>query len=206
MTPLALNRGVLNGLQHYFRLSVNGTAEVLTKLLVGVVFVYLGFGVNGAVLAVVLGTLVGLVISTYQLKPIFAEHAKEGVQKIVISEVYRYGLAVLVNILIFNILTNSTMLIVKHRYSSDIAGHYAGAEIISKILLFVTGIIPVMLLPKVAVLESEKKDARAMLLKGLVPVFAIGIVFIVGCLIYGKQIITFFFGSKYADGGSILRL
>ena len=203
---LPANRGVLQGLQKFFDYSINGIVEVSCKLLFGILLVSLGLGVSGAVFSLTLAGLIALGISLIQLKDIYSTKtlSSELSSGIKFYEIYKYSLNVILNVLCFTVLTNITMVLVKHYFESNVAGYYAGAEIISKIILFVSGIIPILLFPKTASLYAQNIDSRRILIKSLVITALAGICFIGFCYFLNELIIRLFFGSKYIEGSSLL--
>ena len=145
-------------------------------------------------------------LSIFQLKPVLQRETDKKADKEQISfyELYKYSINVILFILCFNVFTNITMIMVKHFFEPNIAGYYAGAEIISKIVLFISGVIPVMLFPKTASLHAQNIDSRKVLLKGLAVTSLFAILFILVCFFFSKDIINLFFGQKYIEGSFLL--
>ena len=131
-------RGALQGMQKYFDYSVSGMVEVFAKLIFGVILVYFGFRTSGAVLGFSLAGIMALLFTKMQLKDILNNNIKTAViyDGKVLTELYKYSKSVMLNILCFTILTNSSMILVKHYFLPEQAGIYASAEIISKIVMF----------------------------------------------------------------------
>lgn len=203
---LPVNRGVLQGLQMFFQLSLSGIAEAFFKLFFAVGLVLLGLSINGAVSALPLAMVTALLLSVIQLKPVLTKH---GFDKNILKDInyfnfYKYSWSVILNTLCFIVFTNITILLVKHYFAPNIAGYYASTEIIGKIVLFVTGVIPVLLFPKAASLHAKKMDTKRLLLKGIGITALVGICFTIICFIYNEFIVFAFFGEKYIEGSYLL--
>ena len=203
---LPVYRGALQGMQKYFDFSLNGTLEVFSKLVFGVGLVYLGFQTNGAIFGLTLAGFAALLLGRIQLKGILNKNIKEekAEDEKVFHELYKYSKNVVLNILCFTVMTNATMILVKHYFMPEQAGMYAGAEIISKIVMFLTGIIPIMIFPKAAALHAKNQDSRGILLKSIALVFAVGVVFILGSYFLSGIIMHAFFGDQYMDSVGLL--
>ena len=199
-------RGALQGMQKYFDYSVSGMVEVFAKLIFGVILVYFGFRTSGAVLGFSLAGIMALLFTKMQLKDILNNNIKTAViyDGKVLTELYKYSKSVMLNILCFTILTNSSMILVKHYFLPEQAGIYASAEIISKIVMFLTGIIPIMIFPKAAALHAKNMDSNRILLKSIALVFTVGVLFILGSFLFGSFIMYLFFGNEYSGSSVFL--
>src|SRR3989339_179687 len=203
---LPVYRGALQGMQKYLDFSISGTLEVFAKLIFGVVLVYFGFKTSGAVLGFSLAGIIALLFTGIQLKGVLNKNIKgrEVPDEKIFQELFKYSKNVILNILCFTVLTNSTMILVKHYFLPEQAGMYAGAEIISKIVMFLTGIIPIMVFPKPAALHAKNMDSKRLLLKSISVVFGVGVLFVLGSYLLGNYIITGFFGEKYLESAGLL--
>jgi O-antigen/teichoic acid export membrane protein len=198
-------RGALQGMQKYLEYSVSGTLEILGKFIFGVALVYFGFKTSGAVLGLSLAGICALIFTRMQLRGVLNQKITgEAQENIIFKELFKYSKNVILNILCFTVLTSSTMILVKHYFLPEQAGMYAGAEIISKIVLFLTGVIPVMIFPKAAALHAKNIDSRRILLKSTAVVFGIGVLFILCSIFFGNFIVTALFGEKYSGSASLL--
>ena len=205
-TVLPAYRGALQGMQKYLDFSISGTLEVLSKLIFGFVLVYLGYKTNGAVLGLSLAGIVALFFTRIQLHSFFTKKTikLEEQEQIIYREIFKYSGSVILNLLCFTILTNSTMILVKHYFAPDLAGMYAGAETISKIVMFLTGIIPIMIFPKAAALHAKNLDSKKILLTSIGVVFGVGLIFVSGAFSLSGIIMASFFGEKFRGSESLL--
>ncbi len=205
-TILPIYRGALQGMQKYLDFSISGTLEVFSKLIFGVVLVYIGFSTNGAVLGLSLAGILALLFTRMQLRNLLKNRIlkQEEQDKIVYSDIFKYSKSVILNILCFTVLTNSTMILVKHYFSPEQAGMYAGAETLSKIVMFLTGIIPIMIFPKAAALHAKNLDTKKILLTSIGVVLGAGLIFILGAFSLSAVFTRVFFGEKFLGSESLL--
>ena len=142
-------RGVLQGCQDFRRLSVSTAVEALLKLVLAVALVALGYGVRGAMSGWLLGTAIALAYAIFAVRIHFGER----------GAVVRLSLETrtLINTIggvtavtaILTLMSFMDVVLVKHYFSAHDAGIYSAANLTGKIVLFVVGFLPTVLLPKV---------------------------------------------------------
>lgn len=199
-----LTLGALQGLQNFWHLAINLISGALTKLFFGVLLVYLGFGVNGSVIAYAISGSAMIIIALYPLRLIMRENSTaDGIDA---GEVKQYFWPVMVMILCFTAMTNIDVVMVKHYFKPTEAGYYAAAAIFGKIVLFVPGAIAMVMFPRVAQLNALKHDTRDVLIKSLLVVGALCGLVTLAYFTFPKFIVTVMFGMKYADAIPLMGL
>lgn len=151
--------GVLNGLQRFKLLSLLSGINPGTKLFFGIILVYMGFGVGGAIAGVLLSTILGIMLSIMPLRFLFSEK-KEELDKV---DFMQYSVSVFLSILAITVLTNIDVLLVKHYFSPQIAGYYTAAALLGKIVLFVSGILVAVMYPKISEVHSQNRKTEGIL-------------------------------------------
>ncbi|MFH1398673.1 MAG: oligosaccharide flippase family protein [Candidatus Woesearchaeota archaeon] len=152
--------GTLNGLQRFTRSSFVGMSGTFVKLVLGIALVYAGFGVVGAMCAVLAAAVVSLALNLYCTRDILLSKATS-IKKL---NIFRYSSSVLFGSLLLIILINIDLILVKHFMPAAVAGNYAALTTIGKIILFASSPISGVMFPKVAALY-EKKKATGTILK-----------------------------------------
>jgi O-antigen/teichoic acid export membrane protein len=140
-------RGVLQGVEDFASYGISYAIEGIGKLACAIVLVRAGYGVDGALLGALLGSLVAL---AYTIRPIIS-YRVTGAQTYVHFDIVR--LIVLtsgsaVGMASMSLLGFMDMLFVKHYFSAEQAGIYAAASLAGKIVYFMVGFAPTILLPK----------------------------------------------------------
>src|SRR3990172_5364203 len=160
---MAVNMGMLQGLQRFWHLSAAIGLGAASKLILGVLFVLLGLGLNGAVAATALPGLFVMALTIFPL----ARYLKKGRgAKGAAPEVAAYSVPVLVSALAFTAMTNLDMITDSHARKGDIY------RVLDKALLVTTGfsaagVLGLALFPELAIsmLFGAKFAAAAPLLK-----------------------------------------
>lgn len=184
--------GALQGMQMFVHMGINNVAGTFIKLVFGVVLVYLGFGVNGALMALFMGSLLALLLALIPLH--FLKGSKE--VKGDISFV-RYSTTVLLATIGITFLPNADLLLVKHFFSDIEAGYYAAAALLGKIVLFATGPIALVMFPKATALHNKNNSDRTLLRNALMYTAFISLMIITLFIFIPELIVAMLFGPKF---------
>lgn len=176
--------GIIQGLQRFDYLGWSAILGTASRLIFGIIFVFLGLGVNGALAASILAILVGIGILFFPLKFLFK--SKETEEEVDFKEIYRYSAPVIFSVLFFMILTNVDALLVGNFFSPVEAEIYSSAAFVGRMILFLPMAIVFVMFPKTSELYAQRRDSSLILKKSL---------FYVGLLAGGATLICLFFPS-----------
>jgi O-antigen/teichoic acid export membrane protein len=119
--------------------------SAFVKLCLGVLLVYIGYSVTGAVGAILVGTIVGYIFSFWPIKSIF--HTKGKTVSIDTSEIVKYGIPAVLTLFGLTALISTDIMLVKHFYNPIDAGLYAGLSTISRIIFYIVAPIGTVMFP-----------------------------------------------------------
>ena len=156
--------GSLNGMQKFWWQNIVNSGSALLKLLLAVLFVYLGFGVNGALIAIALSVVVGIIIGIYPLSESLGNIEGKDFDA---QRIYKYAMPVFFASLLSMMIITSDQVLVKHYFSADDSGNYAAAGVIAKAIWFVSAFMTPALFPKVVAGITQKKNTKVLLRKAL---------------------------------------
>ncbi len=141
-------RAFLQGILKFKHMVVSLNVELLLRLILGVIFVYLGFSVFGAVGGIVLSGIIGFFITLYFLKgyTFFIKNKKFSID----SEIFSYTLPAFIFSLTSTSFLTTDILLAKHFIGPQDAGIYASLSTLGKIILFGTAPIGAVMFPMVA--------------------------------------------------------
>jgi O-antigen/teichoic acid export membrane protein len=196
--PLGVRRGAMQGLCSFRGLGASFIVEAVTRLLTGVVLVMLGYGTLGAV-----GAISAAVLAAYFLIPVDPElrvkteagepaSFGEGIQAIVffVGQV---------------IISNVDILLVKHFFSSDVAGLYAAVALVGRLLYFASWSVVSAMFPVTAAAKPQQEDPKVILMP-LLAVLGLAVVFILSTSLFPHLIIHGIFGVEFHQGEPLLAL
>jgi O-antigen/teichoic acid export membrane protein len=199
--------GGLQGLQKFGSLTFNLIVNGALKFALGILFVLIGFGVSGAMGAILLSYIVTTFLSLIILKmnlpkgeSIAQEEGNpEGSDPSYVSEVYKYFFPVGMTLLCFMVLTNIDLFLIKHFFTPIEAGYYSIAQMVGKIILFVPVPVVMVMFPKLSALEGQARKALLTLRQSLIfAVFLCGTTVLVG-LLFPSLIIKILSGKVYFE-------
>jgi O-antigen/teichoic acid export membrane protein len=196
---LPINRGILQGMKKFKVYSWNSIIESASRLLLVIVLLSFGLGVDGAVLAYGLAYFVAF-LSVF---PFIKEIKQTTKEKIDMKPVYKFIFLVLFVNLIIQLLINAPTLFIKHYLSAEFTGYWTAALNLARISLFVTGGISLVMFPEVSGERNhENKESifRKSLILTLITSLGIALVF----LIIPSLLIKLLYGPSYLGAVPIL--
>ncbi|MBR9703910.1 oligosaccharide flippase family protein [Candidatus Pacearchaeota archaeon] len=188
--------GILNGLQKFILQNISSIISVIFKFSLAVILVFLGFGVNGALVAIAIGVFIGIIFAAYSVKDILFSKIK---QKFNTKKVYMYAIPVFIGSVVPILLITLDILLVKHYFSSYDTGLYSALGFIGKIIWFGSGFIVPALFPKIVKLKSENKDTSKMLVKGIIITLSLAIIGLIIYFMIPTLIVNLLFGPKFIE-------
>ena len=190
---IPLLRGFIQGLQNFSLLGVTFISEGLTKVVLGIPLVLLGFGINGAIGAFALSFFLPFIILSYFLRKMLVSQR----EKIDTSKIYGYSFLVLIMLVSLTGFYTMDLILVKRFFDPVDAGYYAALSLFGKIIFFASMSISMVMFPKLSELNLQKKDTKNLLFKSVLIVAALGGIISLFYFLIPKIIIGLLFGDEY---------
>ncbi len=130
----SIGTGVLQGMKKFRGFGLNNVVNSSIKLLLGYIFVWLGFKVYGAIAAVVLGVFVAFLLVFPFIKEVLRANNGKIENKLFSKDNILIILALMPVVIIYS----SDVALARMIFPAEIVGIYAVASIIGKIILFGT--------------------------------------------------------------------
>ena len=188
-------RGMLQGLQKFFYLSLSNSLEALFKLASGIILVILGFAVNGAVAAIILGLLLGYVVIFFAVRKFI--FIKGNNQKFDWQVVKKYAVPVFFSYLGTTLLVTVDVVLVKHFFPAFDAGLYAALSVLGMIIFYITAPINTVMLPIIAEKFHRGEPYNKTFGQSLILYFLIGGVVTLLYFLIPQLIVKVFYGQAY---------
>lgn len=206
-----VERGMLQGQMRFSRLALSYQAEMVVRLLGGLLMVFMGWGVNGAVAAMSLSFLASWLVAKtnwqFSLPTIFKRlKLPAAFSKIDKRVIIAFSVPVIVTQLSQILINNSDILIVKRYFPPIEAGQYAALALIGRIVFFATWSVTTALFPIVAQKQQKKENHRYLLVSGLTLVGSVSAVIILMAWWQPTLIIDILFGAAYQEMAPLLWL
>jgi O-antigen/teichoic acid export membrane protein len=160
-----INMAVLQGLQLFSWFAPLSVLPLILRLLLTVVLVFLGLGVNGAILAVVLSSLATYLVSFLPLRPLLGgPRAHSGS----LRPLWVYGLTAVIATTSNGLLITIDIVLAGHYLPPHGVGLYDALATLGKTVLFISTSVVTAIFPKAAELHHRGQSAtRIVLLSGL---------------------------------------
>ncbi len=195
-----INRGFLQGAQKFLAISVFGSLESFLRLTLGLLLVFLGFSLNGALSAMVLATALVYALTFLPLGKVLKQKEKNVSTdsfKFDKKEILGYSWPTLIAAAFLVLSINLDILLVKHFFAPEVAGVYAAISAIGKIILYVSAPIIGVMFPMVSEQKAKgQKHFRVFLFSVALTVLSSLVILAVYVIAPGK-VISILYGPKY---------
>jgi len=197
---LPVLRGILQGRKKFFSLGSNMILEGFIKVIFSIFLVFAGWKVYGAISAVLISILLAFIFGFFFIKEIM----KTKEEKVEFKGIYSYSTPFLISILAIVLIYSLDIILAKRFFSSEIAGKYAVASMLGKMIFFGTFAISKAMFPLSSESYENGKKTLFLLKKSLKIVFLISGIALLAFLFFPSLIIRILFGSAYMGVSGIL--
>jgi O-antigen/teichoic acid export membrane protein len=173
-------------------LSVFGS---FAKIIFGILLIFLGFKIFGALGGIFAMTFSTFIISFLPLRSVF-KNIKNNKTKIPVKEIISYALPTSFAIFFLTSFTSTDVILVKHFFNPHDAGFYAGLSLIGKVIFYFTGPIPMVMFPLLIKRHSLGKNFNSLFYLALLLVIFPSILITVFYFLFPSFVINIFLGGK----------
>lgn len=195
-------RSFMQGILRFREVVIANNLDVGARLILGLVFIYLGWSVAGAVLGIILA----IFISYLYLRRYVLKYHKEKVTKEFneVQKVFRYTVPIVIASFATNSLFASDVLLVKHYFSAHDAGIYASLSTLGKIIFYGAGPVGAVMFPMVSQRYSQKKAYTKIFYLALLLTSGISLFVITIYKFFPILSIKILYGDAFAEGSKYL--
>jgi O-antigen/teichoic acid export membrane protein len=191
----------VQGLKKFKEYTLISILATFLKIVFTVFLLFIGFKTGGALVALIVSSLVGIGLIIILLKNIFFSKT---ITKKISGSAVKSVVGIGFSLLGMSLMLNSDVLIVKHYFSSFDAGIYSSASNIGKIVLFLSAPILTVLLPVISFKEEKGYANTKEILFSLGIVSTISISVCVAYLLFPDLIVKVLYGAEYAQASSLI--
>ncbi len=201
---LYLNRGILQGTQLFGSMSFSQALEMFLRLSIGILLVWFGFSLNGAMAAIVLSLAIAYIATFLPLRKIFQskeQKSRPGVDqkfKFDKKEIIKYSIPTLVTSALIALTLNLDIILVKHYFPPYEAGLYAAISTVAKIILYITSPVVGVMFPLISEQQTRGKKHFRLFWFSLLLTLIGGILLLAIYTVAPEKIITILYGGQYA--------
>lgn len=193
---LPVNQGLLLGLQRFLPLGICQVLMPLIKVVLGALLVYLGLGVNGGLLPLLVGSIVVFVVSSFFVRDVARVHG----ERYEITGMWSYTGLTLLGILSFGLLMNVDVVMARHYLSPESAGDYSAMAVLGRMALYAPMGIGAAMFPKTSELFEAGGDPHRAMRKAVLYTVIVGGTVLLGYCLFHGFVIDFAFRGEYQFG------
>jgi len=198
---------ILQGRLNFVPLAVGGTANAAIKLLLGIIFVYFGLGINGAILPMVIGAIFSYFYFQHFLtnKEVMVKEETSS-PKLTNKEIWDYTKPIFFFTLSFALLYSIDIIFARHFLAPQEAGWYGALSTLGKIIYFLVSPLSLVLFPMASRKKSQEEKSDRLFrfsfsLAILIAIFLTAVYFL-----FPNLILRIFYGEQFLPAATYLGL
>lgn len=195
---LPVLRGALQGLQRFQMLALNGFVDEITRLGSGILLVYCGYRIFGALGASLITLIVGFILSTFPIV-YYLKKPEQTLRENHYKEILLYALPVLLYLYGTTLFARLDILVIS-KYIPEMRGYYTVAAQVGTVFWATTSAIITVMFPKVVHTHTKKENPLPLIHKSLLFSGLLCIIGILICFLFPAPglVINKIFGRGYS--------
>lgn len=189
-----INEAFIRSLLKFKYLSFLFSLGSIGKLMVGAILIILGFGIYGALGAILFNGLVILILGFIPLKFLFNQKAVDG--NFSKNGILRYAIPASITVLFLASFVSTDIILVKHFLSSSQAGLYGGLSLVGKVIFYFTSPIPLVMFPLIIKRYTQKISFHSLYYLSLLLVSLASVIIVAFYFAFPKFVINLFLGGE----------
>lgn len=195
-------RAVLQGVQDFGALGASSLLEGAGKLFLGLVLVFAGFGVAG----VFWGYALAIALAALATLRFVSRHWSYTSVRLRIDtgKLVNTTGAVIVSTSAITLLGYIDLPLVKHFFSPTEAGIYSAASVCGKMLFFLVGFVPTLVLPKAARRKAAGLQTVSVLWQGLLLTAGLSVLALGAFWLFAPELVRFTYGAAFSPSAEYI--
>jgi len=199
--------GIIQGMGRFKILGLNSILGTSLKLLLGILFIYLGFKSFGAVMGIMLSMVVAYLFIIFSIMDILRLKISGNIDtSIDIKAFYKSTAMILISTILLTLISYIDIVLVKHFFSSENTGYFSAASQIGKIILFFPGAIGIVIFSRFSEKFEKKENLRGTLIKSFLILAVTSIFFLLLYFFFPELITLIIYGGSFINSTSKLIL
>ena len=198
---------ILQGRLNFVPLAVGGTANAAIKLLLGIIFVYFGLGINGAILPMVIGAIFSYFYFQHFLtsKEVMVKEETSS-PKLTNKEILDYTKPIFFFTLSFALLYSLDVIFARHFLAPQEAGWYGALSTLGKIIYFLVSPLSLVLFPMASRKKSQEEKSDRLFRFSFSLAILIAIFLTAAYFLFPNLILRVFYGEQFLPAAAYLGL
>ena len=198
---VVVNTGVIQGLQAFRSLSLVSCWMSVLKFTYAVFFVWIGWGVYGAVGGLLATSVTLLVVSQWLLTRLLPVEGSP--VDMPLKRILKYAGGLFLANACFSVLTQADVMLVRHYFSAHEAGLYSSAAVMGKAVMYLPGAIVMALFPMAAANEAAGRSSAVLLIKAVSVALLLSGSGALLLYLFPEVIMGVLFGDRYLEAARL---
>ncbi len=194
VVPIAY--GLLQGLERFNQWSLNMILLALIRLISGILLVYAGFKVTGAISSSIVAYVITFIIILYWIRGLI--FGKEKQVQVSLVDFYKSSWWILGAFLFGNIICFIDILLVQH-FLQSFSAQYSSASMLGRAIFYLPWALGASMFPKVSTLAAQNKSAVHLLKRTLCLSFGLCLLAALVMFATSRFIISFLLDKVYLE-------
>jgi len=186
-------RGILQGRKKFALLGTSMIIESGVKLFIAILLVILGFKIFGALIGILIVTLLGFVFSIYFNKNII----KQEKQKTTFNNIYSKSIPYFMTMFIILVMFSLDIILAKRFFSAELAGQYSVLSMLGKMIFFGTIAISKAMFPIASEKHKNNLNSKELFKKSILTISALCFIVVMIYYIFPELVIKLLYGNQY---------
>lgn len=199
-----VNSALLQARLSFLFISFINFVGAFLKLALGIGFVFLGFGVGGAMWALLLSSVIPYVLTFIPLRFLFQKGLV--IPKINTSELFVYGAPSAIALFGLTSFITTDIILVKHFFDPESAGIYAGLSLVGRVIFFLSAPISTVMFPLIVQKHTREENYHNTFTLSLFLVFLLSAPVVIFYFLFPVFTIGFFTKQDYLSVTNLLGL
>ncbi|MEM4230363.1 MAG: oligosaccharide flippase family protein [Candidatus Pacearchaeota archaeon] len=190
-----VNNAFLQSLLKFKFMAFTSSLSGIIKLLTGVAMIILGFRAFSGLWAILFMLIGSFLVSFLPLRFIFSRRNGDNIV-IPVKDIASYAFATAVTIFFMTSFTSTDIILVKHFFSAQEAGFYAGLSLIGKVIFYFTAPISMVMFPLLIKRHNSGKKFNTLFYLALLLVVLPALAITTFYFIFPHFVINLFLGGR----------
>ena len=196
-------RAFLQGLLRFKEVVLASNLDMGTRLVGGLILIYLGYSVFGAVVGIMMAAFLSFFLTRYYLR----DYRNDGKKEIKFEkgkQVFIYTIPIFLSTIATNSIFSTDVVLVKHFFSSHDAGIYSSLSTLGKIIYFGAGPVGTVMFPMISKRHAKGQSFKKIFILSFLLTLAIAMGVVGIYWLFPNMAIGVLYGEEYLEGSGDL--
>ena len=201
----SVSSGIIQGMGRFKTLGLNTILGTFLKLILGILFIYLGFKTFGAIVGILLSMIIAYLVILFSIRDVVRLKIPDNIDSSIdLKAFYKSTTMILISTILLTVISYIDIVLVKHFFSAQDTGYFSAASQIGRIILFFPGAIGIVIFARFSEKFEKKESLKGTILKSYLILSFTSIFFLLLYFFFPEFITRLMYGIGFIDVASKL--